>query len=69
MALHLNRAMSEKSSRDSWLKYVPIPIFPLFHYFFFSRAKDHEIASYDTEQIVDVPGAEEIQAEGKQCYI
>lgn len=32
----------------------------------FFRAKDHEIASYDTEQIVDVPGAEDIQAEGKQ---
>ncbi len=33
--------------------------------FIFFRAKDHEIASYDTEQIVDVPGAEDIQAEGK----
>ena len=44
--------------------------FRYFHYsIIFSRAKDHEIASYDTEQILDVPGAEEIQAEGKQCYI
>ena len=31
------------------------------------RAKDHEVASYETEQIVDVPGAEDMQSGGKPC--
>ena len=35
----------------------------------FFRAKDHEIASYDTEQIVDVPGVDEMQGGGKSCVI
>lgn len=34
--------------------------------FLFFRAKDHEVASYETEQIVDVPGAEDMQSRGKQ---
>ena len=33
--------------------------------FDFFRAKDHEVASYETEQIVDVPGAEDMQSGGK----
>ena len=34
----------------------------------FFRAKDHEVGSYETEQIVDVPGAEDMQNESKLQY-
>lgn len=35
----------------------------------FFRAKDHEVSNYDTEQIVDVPGTDDMQGEGEQYAI